>query len=312
MAMGRISAGRVRAGLCGALGVGAGVVLALRGLSPTGSEALDWPVLVVVCSLAVWTAASAPWWTLSATSGVAAVLASSTPWMVAGACFFALSLVIGLRRQFQPLERAVVAAGTVVVFSMCQELGWWGVNSALAVTAMTLVAVLGFRRRSPQGRRVAAYVAAGIGAVVFVGALGLAMAAAAARPDLELANRTTRAGLEQLGSGEFEAAQESFARASEAFARAEADLGAVWAQPAQLLPVVSQHRRAGVELVGAAARTTATLATQLGEVDLDSLRIVDSRIDVDAVQALQPPMQALQAPGPRVTKATPGLPVSLP
>ena len=295
MAMGRISAGRFRAGLCVALGVGAGVVLALRGLSPTGSEALDWPVLVVVCSLAVWTAASAPWWTLSATSGVAAALASSLPWMAAGAGFFGLSLWIGLRQQRQPLERAVVATGTVIVFSACQELGWWGVNTALAVAAMALVAVLGFRRRSRQGRRVAAFVVAGAGAVVFVGVLGLAMAAAAARPDLELANRTTRAGLEFLGSGEFDAAQESFARASDAFERAEADLNAVWAQPAQLLPVVSQHRRAGVELVGAAARTTATLATQLGEVDLDSLRIVDGRIDLDAVLALQPPMRALQA-----------------
>ena len=295
MAIRRISASTVKEGAYVALGMCTGIVLALGGSSPTGSVALDWPVLVVACAVTVWAAASAPWWTLSAVAGVAAVLAASIPWMVAGAGFFASSLVVGLRRQRQPLERAVVAAGTMVVFSMCQELGWWGVNTAVAVTAMTVTAVLGFRRRSRRNRRVATYVFAGAGAVAFIGVLGLAMAAAAARPDLEVANRTARAGLEQLGSGEFEAARESFARASEAFERAEADLDAVWAQPAQLLPVVSQHRRAGVALVGAAARTTATIATQLAAVDLDSLRIVDGRIDVDAVQALGPPVQALRA-----------------
>ena len=278
------------------LGLGAvtGVGLALRGLSPTGSTVVDWILLVLAGTGVVWASASAPWWALSGMATVAAVLAPSVAPLLIGVGVFALSLAVGATMRSQPVERAAIAGGAMLVLSMARELGWWGINSLVAIVLVVAVAVLGVSRRSRSDRRIAWYVAAGAAAVAAVGGLGLVAAAAAARPDLSEGNRMARQGLQELKAGEFDLAQASFQRAMGAFERADDDLGALWAQPSRLLPIASQHRRAGTELASAAASTTATIQQQLRLVDLDALRIVGGRVDVDAVSGLRAPMAELQ------------------
>src|SRR5690606_32971991 len=139
-------------------------------------------------------------------------------------------------------------------------------------------------------RRIAMFVLGAAATVAAVAVVGLVAAAGAARPDLAEGNRTARQGIRELKAGEFERAQVSFERAADAFERAADDLDAPWVQPARLLPVVSQHRAAGVELSGAAALATRTIERQLELVDVGALRLVDSRIDVAAVTALHEPM----------------------
>ncbi len=62
-----------------------------------------------------------------------------------------------------------------------------------------------------------------------------------------------------------------------------------------MVPVVAQHRRAATELTDAASSTSRTLDAELSTVDVDALRIVDGRIDIDAIVALRAPLDRVIA-----------------
>jgi len=279
------------------LGMGAvtGVGLALRGLSPTGSATIDWLLLVLVGTGAVWASASAPWWALSGVAGVGAAIAPPVLPIMIGVGVFLLSLAVGVIRRSQPIERAAVAGAAMLVLSMARELRWFGISSLIGIALVVGVAGLGLWRRPRREQRLAILVLGAAATIAAIGVLGLVVAGTSARPDLSEGNKTARQGLRELESGDFDLAQVSFERAASAFERADGDMGAVWAQPARLVPIAGQHRNAGADISSAAASATRTIEQQLRLVDLNSLRIVDGRIDIDAVKALQAPMTQLQA-----------------
>lgn len=272
------------------IGVATGVGLDVRGLEPTGAPMADFIVLVIAAVAAVWASASAPWWALSGLAALGALLAPPAVPLVVGIGVFALSIAVRIARRSLPVERAVVAGGTILVLSTAREIGWWGLNTYVAVIGVAVVSGLGIRRRPGTDRRIA-FAALGVAAtVVALGVLGFAATATAARPDLTTGNRAARQGLRHLEQGNFDAARQAFVRAAAAFERAERDIGAVWTQPARLIPVASQHRRAGIDVSGAAAQAADTVARQLREVDIDAIRPGSGQIDIGAVEALQSPM----------------------
>ena len=63
-----------------------------------------------------------------------------------------------------------------------------------------------------------------------------------------------------------------------------------WAAGATFIPVVAHYRDAAVDISRVAADGADTVADALAEVDLDSLRTVDGRIDLDALDALEEPL----------------------
>lgn len=276
------------------LGLGgiAGVGVALRGLGPTGSAGVDWVLIVVATTGAVWSSTRAPWWALSALAGLTVALAPSWP-----ASAVALAVLVLSLGAAATVRRAPVRRSRADRYCCWRRLANWvdgGFNSLVAVGAVAVVAGLGMWRRSPDERRPAIYVVGAVAATAAIAALGLVAAVLAARPDLSTGNREAHRGLDLVKTGEFELAQEAFERAAAAFDRADNDLRALWAQPARLLPIASQHHRAGVALSAAAAAATDSIHQQLRAVDLDSLSIVDGRIDIDAVRALHAPMAELQ------------------
>lgn len=279
------------------LGLGAltGAGLAIMGLHPTDSTLIDWVLLVLTSVGIVWAAASAPWWALSSVAGVALVLAPPVVPLVAALAVFVLSLGVAVKQHSQPVERAAIAGATMVALSMARELRWFGMNTLVAVLLVVALAGLGLWRRPRSERRVALAILSGIAAVAAAAGLGLAIAGNSARPDLSAGNRTARQGLAQLKSGEFGPAGESFVQAANAFGQADHDLGSLWAQPARIVPIASQHRRAGAELARAATDASETIGRVLPLIDLDSLRIVGGRIDIDAVRSLEAPMAELRS-----------------
>jgi hypothetical protein len=278
-----------------AIGVATGLGLALRGLSPTGSTVFDWLILVVAAAAATWASASAPWWSLSAMAAIGAAVAPLWLPLVLGIGVLSLSLAIGMIRRSQPVERAAVVGVTILLLSMSRELGYWGINSLLALTLVGAVSALGLSRRSRRVRRRALTALGVVVAAATFGVLGLGVAAAAARPNLSAGNRETHRALRQLKQGDFEDAALTFRRAAGAFERASGDFDAFWAQAARLIPIASQHRRAGTELSTSAADATSRISRELAAVDFDSLQIVDGRIDIDAVKSLRQPMDELLA-----------------
>lgn len=278
-----------------AIGAVVGLGLVLEGLRPTGSTPVDAALLIVVGATMVWACATAPWWALVVLAATAAALAP--PWLplIIGLGVLALSLAVGAMKRSQPLERAVVAGGAMLVLSMGRDMWQFGVGSLIGVAVVLVVAALGVWRKTGRERRRAAWTAAGVAAAALVAMAGLAAAGSSARGDLSEGNDTARAGLQLLERGEFAAAEAQFEQAAASFERAGDALNAPWAQPARLVPVAAQHREAGVELSWSAAEASRTIAEQVRQVDLNSLRVVGGRIDLDAVRALSAPMAEMQS-----------------
>jgi hypothetical protein len=277
-----------------AIGAATGIGLAWEGLRPTGQSVLDWSLLVLACAAAVWAAATAPWWALVVLAAVAAALAPPVAGLVVGMGVLVVALVSGTMRDGQVVAQAFVAGAAILVLAVARDVVAWGVNAAIAVGVTAAVGALGVVRRSPRERRTAWWALGGVAVVVLVAGLGLTVAGLSARSDLSAGNADTREALRLLKRGDFDAARESLSRAAIRFEQAADALDAPWAQPARLVPVVAQHRNAGSRLSSSVADVSRTIDEQLSRVDLDALRIVDGRIDIDAVRALQEPMRELR------------------
>jgi hypothetical protein len=277
-----------------AIGAATGVGLAWHGLSPTGQTVLDWTLLVLACTATVLAAATAPWWALVVFAAVAAALAEPITGLVVGIGVLLLALAAGTLRHSQMVEQAFVAGAAMLVLAVARDVAAWGVNAAIGCGVAAAVGVLGVVRRSREQRRIAWWTLGGAAAVVLMACAGLVVAGLSARSDLSAGNTDTREALRLLKRGEFDAARESLSRAAVRFDQAADALDAPWAQPARLVPVLAQHRDAGSRLSSSVADVSRTIDEQLSHVDLDTLRIVDGRIDIDAVRALQEPMSQLQ------------------
>ena len=99
--------------------------------------------------------------------------------------------------------------------------------------------------------------------------------------------------MSQLGKGDIESARASFRTAADELSRADAVLNRPWTQPARLVPVLAQNRNAVVDLADGASSAASTIADVLDTIDLDSLRVVRGRIDIDAIRALEQPLVRL-------------------
>ncbi len=67
-----------------------------------------------------------------------------------------------------------------------------------------------------------------------------------------------------------------------------------WTAAAAFVPVVAQHRTAVVDMSGVGAEGAATVADALDEIDLDALRTVDGRFDLEALAALEGPLSRVR------------------
>jgi Protein of unknown function (DUF4012) len=273
----------------------AGVLATAAGPSPTGSTVFDAIVVTLAGGAAVWAAASAPWWTGVAAAGVAAAFAPEW-WLLAIAAVAGLGgLWIGLQRRSLPWSRALVAGTALQVLSRLGDVERFGFTSVIAIVVMLVLAILGIRRRPRRHRRLMWIVLAGLAGGAVLGTLGFGVAALQARSDLEEGNRVARAAIDQLGAGNFNEAQAGFTQASELFGSADDALSRPWGQLARLVPVVAQHRNSAVALTHGGSEVSSTIANVLSVVDYDALRVVNGRIDLNAVAVLDQPLNDLAA-----------------
>ena len=272
----------------------AGVGAAIAGPSPTGAAAVDAVLVTVLAAAVVWAGAAAPWWALAAASVVAVVLAPSWPWLLVALAAAAGAAYIGRRRAAVPWARALVLAALVQVFVRLGEVWRFGVSATVAIVVLAAVALAGVLRRPGRERRRVWFALAAVPVAAALASLGLGVAAADARPELERAVDKARLGIDQLRAGRFVEAAGSFRSASAAFDQADSALGRPWGQPARLVPVVAQHRALGTSLSAEAASITDEIAGVLDGIDIENLKVAGGRIDLDAVAALQAPLESLR------------------
>lgn len=274
-------------------GVVTGLAVAVLGLNPTGSSVTDVAVLVVGCVLAAWCAAAAPWWLIAGLGALAAALGGSWQAVALGLLVVVDAIAVGVTHRATKVVRGALFGGAVVALALAREVGGWGGNAAVGITAVVVVAGVGLVCR--DHRRVALIALGALTLLIVVAGATAALVARSARADLEDGNRVARAGLRDLEAGDFDAARVSFATAADSFDRAADALGSPLVQPARLIPIASQHITAGAELSDAATDAARTVEDELRSIDVDTLRIDDSRIDVDAVRGLSGSMTRLQA-----------------
>lgn len=270
------------------------IVVALDPPSPTGRAGTDVVLTFAATMFVVWAAASAPWWAGVVAAGIATALAPSLGWLLLGAVPVVAGLAVGAAQRSLPWSRALIAGITTVQFAHLGHARFFGLTSIIAIATLTALSVLGVRRRPRRERR---RIWIGMGAtfgVCVLAAIGAAVAGLSARADLEAANRSASDGLSLLAGGDLVAAAEVFATAAEQFGSAQDALERPWAAPAELVPVVSQHVRAAQGLAASASDASSTIASEVGFIDFDSLRVVNGRVDVDAVEVLSTPVNALR------------------
>ena len=278
-----------------ALAVLSGLLAALAGLHPTGSTPIDVVLVAFAAAAVTWAAATAPWWAIAIVGLVATFVAAGSAWVCVAIGAVAIASFVGAQRLNWPWARSLATLLLVQVFARQEVGGFLGLSALVGCGSLAALLVFGVWRRQPTVRRRTRSVLLGLGVGALVVLLGLFVAALIARAPLQEGNRQARAGLDALNRGDIETARSSFESASKAFARADGNLSAMWAQPARLLPVFAQHRAGLEHLSQGAASVSAAVASALGNIDPESVRMVNGVIDLDAIRALEQPFTELRA-----------------
>ncbi len=270
---------------------GGAVALALADTAPTGWEPFDVFLLMGFGALVPLAAARAG--TASTTwlllVSVATLLIADTPGApvatVAAGAFWALAAA----GASTPAAAALAAAAGIGPLA---HLDWpvaTGASAAAVAVASLPVLLVGLARtgRPARGRIVVA--TALVVVVLVLGAVAGLGAALSARTDIDRAVDFARDGIDQLGDDD-ERARSNLRDAAGAFASAEEDLTVWWARPALLVPGVAQQTRAVTTMASAGADLARTAADATEDADVDSVRPRNGRVDLDALAALQDPL----------------------
>jgi hypothetical protein len=251
--------------------------------APTGGGAIDVVLVgatVLVCSL---TAGTAPRAVIATLCVIAALLAFDPVLAAIGLLGGVIAILGSVRHSDESAPCAIAAALMLNVVLRWEIDGFFAIETVLGVSLALVVIVAGWRGFDDHTRRYSAIGAAVVALIVLLigGAAGLTGRAAmshvnAATTLLSDAAAAAEAG-DQVRSAEL------LRSASARFERSHDRLDGVSGTAARLVPVVSQHFRAGNELTAHAADATAVAAAAFEAVDPESLQVRDGRIDLDAV-----------------------------
>ena len=268
----------------------AGVIAAGAHQHPTGDPTIDVVIRGAGVALIVLIASRAPWWVVAIAAGTALAIAVDPALMVLALVALGLVVWLGSTHRDRPELTAVSAGITFNVLArshLDQPFALSAVITGL-VAAVLLVAGLQGWPRAP--RRV---MWAGVGVLVLAAGaavVGFGAAAVKAGHDLADGQNSAELGVSSLENGDYAEAEQWFREAATYMHRAHQRLTEPWASAATFLPVVAHYRDAAVDISRVAADGADTVADALAEVDLDSLRTVDGRIDLDALASLEEPL----------------------
>lgn len=273
----------------------AGLAATFAPPAPTANAAIDTVLVGVGVALIVLVGALAPWWAVALGAGAALAVALDPLLMLVALAALGAALWAGGTRRDRPDVLAGVVGVTFNVLAWAELDEFLGASAAVAAFVAIVLFVTGIRRRSRPVRRVA-WATIGIG-VVFVGAASVGFGYEAAKSRHALADGLNYAeqGVVQLEIGEFAEAAQSFRDASATLAQAHDRVSGPLTTGAAFVPIVAQHRAAVADMSGVGAAGAATVAEALDEIDLDGLRTVEGRIDLDALAALEGPLTRVRA-----------------
>ena len=269
---------------------------ALAGAGPTGSTVAD-AVLAAAFGAGMVVAAMRAGPVVCVVAGAVAVLSSggSTPAAVAAGGAVGVVAAMLVSRGDAPGLLAVAGGGLA---QAALRLEWPAATGTSALAASLIVApvlVAGLAGASTRVRRLA-FRTAGALVLFSVAAGGLgALAAVGARTSVDGGVSAARDGLAAVERSDRNGAADRFGHAAASFTRANGSIGAWWARPALVVPIVGQHARALRALAGAGADLSAVGARAAREADPASLRLTDGSFDLRALERVRQPLEAARA-----------------
>ena len=158
-----------------------------------------------------------------------------------------------------------------------------------------MLAGFGLRYRNRRTRLLVAGACALYAVAALVGTAATARSGQDALDELRQAEQSVDGALDLVLDGDPDGARRSLDAAITSLSAVESSLSSPLTMPAAVVPVVAQHRRAAVEVSRSAEAAITLLESELDALDLDAITAQPGAVDLDAVRALERPLDEFQA-----------------
>ncbi len=273
--------------------VAAGVVAAIWGVSPTGSSGPDALLVALAVGAMTWAGAYAPWWALVGAGAVAAACSDLRLWSVLALAGAAIGFYLGAQRRSAPALSALSIGLTVQTLAHLEVNPYLGASMLIALLIAAVVMISAGGRMPTRHGRILLWCVAGVVSFAVVATVLFGFSAYRSKDDLRTGYNSLIEGLRQLRAGQPEVARETFRSAAASLDEANSGPARILTQPARLVPVVAQHRRALSSIVDDASLSATAAADALAVLDVERLRVIGGTIDVEAIAQLATPMKQL-------------------
>jgi len=206
-------------------------------------------------------------------------------------------LVLAVPREYKLAWLVQLESGLLIVFLLfSSELGTRvGLNFGLVIVTICLLSCRGFIRSFRSRSQLVTAILFMLGGISLISIAGFVWSVQSASTSLRTTNVGVRTGLSAANQGELNQATESLDEARRSTATALKMLNSWFAQPARVVPVLAQHRRAVVQTVKAVDDTLGTISSEVALVDLSSLEPKRGRFDTQSIIGSQLPMEQIVA-----------------
>lgn len=270
------------------------IAASVCGVHPTGNPFLDhfYPaVLGAVVALAGSRSSrgSLLWLT------VAAFALSRGYLLLPAGSALAIGFAGTLTRKRNPSLGAFTAALSLQVILRWPPIAFQGSTALVAAAATTPLLLSALRSLSTRHRRQIAWAVAVLaGAAASLGAAAAA-SALTARNQLQQGSTAARLALSSLKSGDVTLATSQLRTATAQLTSAENHLDSWWSRATVVVPIVAQQERALLTATSVARVVTSTAASNARTIDFSALHVTGGTINLDAVSALNAPLDRLSA-----------------
>ena len=268
------------------------VLAALSPAEPVGLRLADAVWCGLLGAVVPLAASRARRWALAWLGGIAAIvgIGGDGVAIVFAVGSIAATLAVAASKRRDRLVGALLGAVAVQALLRGPSYGFIGLPTLVGLAAIVPVLVTGYRMARSRERRVARWGMGAVAALVIVGSVAAAGAAALARPSLEDGRSSATDGLDALGGGDTPGATAAFVGASLDFGDANGTLSGPLSWVGRAVPVVSQHVEA-LQQVSAAGKDLGTTAAETASTtDYRGLTAANGQVDLQKIAALQAPV----------------------
>ncbi len=260
---------------------------------PAGAPLADAALLFGFAALVTYLSSYARRWTWPLIAGVAALLADGAVQLTVAAATVAVAVVaLFLPDRSRPLGALVGALAIQLLLRQPTD-GALYLPTLLTAVAITPTVLSAFEN-GPRRLRSRLYLSIAVVSIVgVVGTGGLAVSAFQARADVREAIALAQDGAEAAKGGDTDQAAQMLVESARLFDRAHDRLSAPWTLPSRLLPILGNNANALVVATDQGRQLARSAAQTAAVVDLDTLTLVDGRVDLDAIAAVEAPIESV-------------------